>query len=234
VPAAAAAIRVFSSNGVRAVLEHLQPDLERRLGRPLTIEFSTASSLKRRIDAGEIVDVAILTSGLIDDLARGGRVVADSRRDLARVGVGVGMAAAARPLDVGTPEALREVLIGARSVAFTAEGQSRAAIDHAFDRLGIADAIRGKVVLKGPGEAPAAVAAGEAEVVLTLISEIVATPGLRLLGPFPADLQASIVFTAARGSHAQDVAAAEALLRDLSGPQFAAALPSHGFESVSR
>ncbi|MBF8301096.1 MAG: molybdenum transporter substrate-binding protein, partial [Acidobacteria bacterium] len=222
------------SNGVKSVIEALQPEIERAIGHSLSIEFSTAASLKTKIETGEAFDVAILTPPLIDDLIAQGKVAADSRVDIARAGVGVGARQGAPAADVGTSGALKGTLLKASSVAFTADGQSRITIDRAFDRLGIAEAMRPKIILKGPGEAPGAVAAGEAELVLTLMSEILPVPGLQLLGPLPSDLQGYVSFTAGRGVTATDANAATALLRHLSGPAVAAALKAHGLDAAIR
>ena len=232
-PPAPAAVRVLSSNGVRAVIEALQPDIERAIGHTLSIEFSTAASLKTKIEAGEAFDVAILTPPLVDDLIARGKVAADSRVDVARAGVGVGVRQGAPAVDVSTSDALKSALLKARSVTFTADGQSRATIDRAFNRLGIAEAMRPKIVLKGPGEAPGAVAAGEAELVLTLMSEILPVPGIELIGPLPSDVQGYVSFTAGRSANPKDAGAANALLRHLSNPTVVAALKAHGLEAVA-
>jgi molybdate transport system substrate-binding protein len=226
-------LRVFSSNGVRALLEDVQPVLAGTIQRPITFEFSTATALTRRIDGGDVPDVAVLTSALVDQLSAQGTLAAGSRRDVARVGVGVGVQAGSPAVDIGTPEALKTLLLGAKSVAFTAEGQSRAAIDNAFDRMGIADAMRAKTVLKGPGEAPAAVARGEAEIVLTLVSEMVDVPGLTLVGPLPDELQRHVTFTAARGARSSQPAAADQLIQALAGPESAARLARHGLSPAA-
>ena len=231
-PQTATAVRVLSSNGVKAVIDDLQPEIERTIGHTLSIEFSTAVSLKSKIEMGKAFDVAILTPALIDDLIAQGKVAADSRVDVARAGVGVGAQEGAPVADLSTPDALKSLLLKAKSVTFTAEGQSRSTIDRAFDRLGIADAMRPKTVLKGPGAAPAAVVAGEAELVITLMSEILPVPGLRLLGPLPADVQGYVTFTAGRSPNATEADAADALLRYLSGPAVTAALKAHGLEAV--
>ena len=233
-PQAPAAVRVLSSNGVRSAIEALRPEIERAIGHPLSIEFSTASSLKTKIEAGEAFDVAILTPALLDDLIAQGKVAADSRIDFARAGVGVGARQGTPAADVSTSGALKSTLLKARSVAFTAEGQSRSTIDRAFNHLGIAEAMRPKTLLKGPGAAPAAVAAGEAELVLTLMSEILPVPGLTLLGPLPADVQGYVTFTAGRSPNAKDGDAANALLRHLSEPAVTAALKAHGLEAVAK
>ena len=224
----AAPLRVFSSNGVRALLVDLQPELERAAGRPVAVEFSTAASLRRRIEAGDIPDVAILTSAIVDELETQGKLAADSGRGVARVGVGVGVRSDAPDADVSTPDGLKTLLQQAQSVTFTAEGQSRAAIDRAFERLGLVEAMRAKTILKGPGEAPGFVASGGAEVVLTLVSEMVEVPGLKVLGPFPAGLQQEVTFTAARGHDSRDVAAADWLVEAMSGPAAARRLAGHG------
>jgi molybdate transport system substrate-binding protein len=229
----AAPLRLLSSNGVRAAIEAAQPQIEMALGLRLSAEFSTATALKRRIDAGEPFDVTILTPALIDDLVTQNKAVADSRADLARVGVGVGARDGAPRSDVSTPEALKRTLLDAKVVAYTAEGQSRATVDRALAQLGIVDIVAAKSMLTGPGEGPRAVAAGKADLVMTLISEIL-IPGVQLLGPFPAEMQNYIVFTAARSPNARSAEAANALLRYLAGPDAAEILKAHALEPIAR
>ena len=232
VQAQPAPIRVLSTNGVKSVVEELQSDIERRVGRSLAIQFSTASSLARAIEVGEPFDVAILTPELLDGLIAAGKVTADSVVEIARSGVGVGARPATGSRDVSTAAALKETLLAAQSVAFTAGGQSRVTIDAAFARLGIVEPMRAKTLLLGPGEAPLAVAAGEAELVLTLVSEILPVPGLELVGPFPSQLQRYVSFAAASGRAAADPVAARALLEYLAGADFATALAKHGMEPL--
>ncbi|MGE0360089.1 MAG: substrate-binding domain-containing protein [Vicinamibacterales bacterium] len=225
-----APLRVFSSNGVRALLDDARPRLEQAAGRPLAIDYSTAAALRRRIEGGDVPDVAVLTASIVADLATQGRLAGDTRRDLARVGVGIGVRTGAPAADVGTADAVKALLLGARSVVFTAEGQSRATIDAAFEQLGIADAMRATSLLRGPGEAPGLVARGEAEVVLTLVSEIVEVPGVTLLGPFPPELQRYVTFSAARGTAAPDPSAADRLLAALAASELTNRLAAHGLE----
>ena len=228
-----APLRVFSSNGVRALLEDARPGIERAVGRPIAFEFSTATALRRRIDGGDVPDVAVLTSGLVDELAARGTLANASRRDVARVGVGVGVRTEAPSAAIGTADEFKTLLLAADSVVFTAEGQSRATIDAAFERLGIVEDMRARTLLKGPGEAPGVVARGEADVVLTLVSEMTGVPGLKLLGPFPPTLQTYVTFTAARGAAAPDVEAADRLLQALGGAAVAGQLPRFGLEPAT-
>ena len=225
-------LRLLSSNGVRAAIEAVQPQLEEATGLALSAEFSTAAALKRKIDAGEPFDVAILTPALIDDLVAQGLAVAESRSDLARVGVGVGAREGAPRSDVSTPEALKRTLLDAKVVAYTAEGQSRATVNNALAQLGIAAEVDAKSMLTGPGEGPGAVAAGKADLVMTLISEIL-IPGVQLLGPFPPEMQNYIVFTAVRSPKARNVEGANVFLRYLTGPEVAEAMKTHALEPIA-
>ena len=224
-------LRLLSSNGVRAAIEAVQPQMEMATGLRLSAEFSTAAALKREIDAGAPFDVAILTPALVDDLVAQGRAVAESRSDLARVGVGVGAREGAPRSDVSTPEALKRTLLDAKVVAYTAEGQSRATVNKALAQLGITAEVDAKSMLTGPGEGPGAVAAGKADLVMTLISEIL-IPGVQLLGPFPPEMQNYIVFTAVRSPNAQNVEGANTLLHYLMGPEVADAMKTHALEPI--
>jgi molybdate transport system substrate-binding protein len=228
------ALRVFSSNGVRVALEEMQPQIEVAVGLPVSFEFSTARTLVSRLDAGEAFDVAILTPELIDQLAAAGRVAVDSRIDVAQVGIGVGVRPDWPASDVASLDALRTLLLEAGSVAFGANGQSRQTNEAAFSRLGIAEEVRSKTRLTGPGEAPLLVVAGDVDVVLTLISELLREPGLRFLGPLPDELQGYIRFAAASSAASANPAAADVLMRFLLTPEFATALRRHGLEPVGR
>jgi molybdate transport system substrate-binding protein len=228
----AAPVRVLSSNGVKGIIDEVRPDIERAIGRPLSIEFSTSASLKPKIEQGEPFDVAILTPAMVDDLTSQGKIAAGSSVDIARSGVGVGNRAGAPRIDVSTPDALKRALLDAKKVAFTAEGQSRATIDRTFERLGITDAMRPKVMLLGPAGGPAAVAKGEADLTMTLVSEIIPIPGVQFLGPLPAELQSYVSFAAGRSANAKDREGADALLRQLSGRVVTSVLDKHGMEAV--
>ena len=227
------ALRVYSSNGVRIVLQEMQPRIEAAVGKPLSFEFSTARTLVQQLADGAAFDVAVLTPALIDELIDAGRVAADSRIDVARVGIGVGARQGTPARSVATLDELRSTLLAAGSVAFGANGQSRQTNEASFAALGIADDMRAKVRLTGPGEAPVLVAAGEVDLVLTLISELLREPGVQFLGPLPAEVQAYIRFAAGTSAGTHDRAAAAAFVRALSTADFAAALERHGLEPVT-
>lgn len=226
-------LHVYSSNGVRVILQENQSQIEQMIGKRLEFEFSTSRTLKDRIAAGETFDVAILTPSLIDELIELRKVVPGSRTEFARAGVGVGSRQGTPVKRVDTLDELRQTLLEAESVAYGANGQSRRTNEASFVTLGIEDEIRGKARLTGAGEAPVLVAEGEIELVLTLISELLREPGVQFLGPLPPEVQGYIRFAAGMSASAQDPATARALLDFLSSAAFVAALGEHGLEPVN-
>ena len=226
---AAEPLVVFSSNGVRALIESLDADLQRSSQSTVTYQFSTAASLKQRIQDGKAFDVALLTPAILQELEAGGLVRSGSQT-FARTGVGVGVRSGATLPNLDTPAALKSALLAASSVAYTAEGQSRAAVDRAFTALGIVDAMAPKARLLGPGQAPLAVAKGEADMVLTLSSEIVSVPGLQFAGSFPPPLNSDVAFAAGVSRSSRHQKAAEAFKAFLAGGDTGRALSRFGLE----
>ena len=227
-------LHVYSSNGVRSVLQEMQPQIEQALGKPIAFEFSTSRTLTDRIVAGEAFDVAVLTPALIDELVAAQKVVSESRARFAQVGVGVGSRAGAPTKSVSSLEDLRRTLLEAESVAYGARGQSRRTNEASFETLGISDEMRGKTRLSGAGEGPVLVAEGEVELVLTLISELLREPGVQFLGPLPPEVQGYIQFEAGVSAATRDPATGQALIDFLWTPAFVEALEQHGLEPISR
>ncbi len=210
------AVRVLASNGMKAVIEELQPQCERAIGHPLAIEFGSTSELKGKIEAGAPFDVAILTSDAIADLAKENRIASGTQTAFARSGVGVAVRAGAPKPDIGAPEALKRTLLAATSITFARDGATRASLEKMFERLGIAGELAPKLRLtQGSGLAMAGVASGQAAIGLTLMSEMLPVRGLDIVGPLPPDLQIYIEFGAGAGVHAEHAEAARALLASL-------------------
>ncbi len=229
----AAQVRVLASNGMRAVMEELKPRAERAAGKPLLIEYGTSTSLKARIDAGEVFDIAMMTSDLIDQLVKSGKLSAAGRADIARAGIGVGIRKGAAKPDLRTGEAYKRMLVNAKSVTYAGDGASRAFLERGFERMGIGDAMKAKTKLEqGSTQAAALVANGGAELLLTLVSEILPAPGVELVGPIPAEYQSYVSFAAGVGAKSGDAAAAGAIVKLLSGPAVAPVLKSKGMEPV--
>jgi len=225
-------LRVLSSNGPRAPIEDIRADIEAAIGYALDIEFSTSASLTDRIETGEPFDVAILTPALIERLVTGDHIESAPVQVFARSGVGIGAVQSAIERDVSTVAAMRTTLLAAESVTLTADGQSRRVSEAAFEALGITGEMEPKIVLAGPGEGPHVVVRGEAELVLTLVSEIVPIAGLSLIGPFPDELQDYVSFAAGISTESREADAARRLLEQLRSATMIRALEPHGMEAL--
>src|SRR5689334_18736628 len=195
--AQAAELKVLCSNGPREVMLELAPEFERASGHKLNLTFGLAAAFKQKIEAGEPFDVVVLVPALLDDVIRQGKVTGDSRAVIARAGNGLAIRAGASRPDIATPEAFKATLIDARSIAYAKAGQSGVYFVGLVDRLGIADALKGKGLPQATGaEVGAAVARGDAELGVLPVSEILPVKGVELLGPFPAGLQGYVVMEA--------------------------------------
>ena len=228
VEAQADAVRVLVSNGMKAAMEELRPQCERAIGHPLALQFDSTAGLKKKIESGEAFDVALVTSQAIDDLIKQGKL-AGSRAALGRVQLGIGIRAGAARPDIHTPEALKQTLRAAKTITYREDGASRSDIDKMFGRLGITAEMKSKVILtQGSGTSTDNVAAGKAQYVITLSSEIMTVRGLQLLDPLPREFRYDIPFEGAVSANARDAQAARALLAFLAGPKVALAFKATG------
>jgi molybdate transport system substrate-binding protein len=224
-------VRVLASNGVKAVLDEVLPQFERANGRKLATELGTTASIKQRIEKGEAFDVVIVTSEAVDDLIKAGRAAGATRVDLARSGIGVGIRRGAPKPDIRTPEALKRTLLGSKSLTYAGDGASRVHIETMIERLGIAEDMKRKIALtQGSARGLADVAAGQGDLAMTLISEILPIDGVELLGPLPAEFQSYVSFAAAVSVDAKDVDAGKALIEFLGGPSVAPTYKAMGME----
>jgi molybdate transport system substrate-binding protein len=229
VAAQATRVQVLSSVAFKGIIDETLPQWERVIGQPIEVEFNAAVATKMKIDAGEEFDVAILPTGLIDDLVKKGKISGGTRLEIARAPIGIGIRAGAPKPDIGTPEKLKRVLINAKSIAYPENGVSRSSIEKMFERLGIANEVRPKIIFpKGQGGLQATIAAGNAELVITLISEILPLRQIELLGPLPAELQNYIIFSAGVGAKSPNTEAAKALIKLISDPIMAPAFRANG------
>jgi molybdate transport system substrate-binding protein len=222
-PAAKAAdIKVISGGAFKQVLNALAAQYEKESGNKLDITYQTVGQHLALIrDGKEEFDVAVLTPEAIDGLVKDGKVVAGSRADLAKTGVGVVVKAGTPLPDIGTVDAFKRALLAAKSVAYIdpkAGGSSGIYVGRLLERLGIADAVNAKAVLVQGGEVASHVADGEAEIGIHQISEILSVPGAVLVGPLPAEIQNFTVYSAGLGAAAKDGATAAAVVKFLSGP----------------
>jgi molybdate transport system substrate-binding protein len=227
----AADLKVLASNGVKEALNELAPAFERDTGNKLVIAFGLAAALKRQIEAGEAFDLAILTSAGIADLAKQGKVDGASSAAIARSGVGIGIRKGGARPDIGTSEAFKRTMLAAKSISWAKEGQSGIYFAGLLERIGIAEQMKPKVVPAATGvEVGKLVASGQVELGVILVNELMATPGVEVLGPLPAELQNYTVFHAGVGVGSKDSSAAKALIKFLTTPSAGAVFKAKGQE----
>jgi molybdate transport system substrate-binding protein len=229
-----AEVKVLTAGAFKQVLLALLPEFEKQTGHHVTLENDTVGALTKRIEAGESFDLAVLTPAAIDGLAGKGKFAAGSRKDLARVGIGVVVKEGAPKPDISSDEAFKKALIAAHSIAYidpAAGGSSGIYVAGMLEKLGIAAEVKGKSKLIAGGAVAAHIANGEAELGIHQISEILPVKGVTLVGPLPADLQNYTIYAAALSTNAKEPDAAKALLATLTGPAAAGVLKSKGMEA---
>ena len=219
---------VLSSNATKAVVEELGPRFEKATGQRIAFTFANSAELKDRIDQGEAFDVALLTSSLIGQLVTSGRLTAASRTDIARAGVGVAIKAYTTKPDVSTADALKGALVHARSIAYVGQGASAVIMRGIFEKFGLTEAMNAKTHLVP--SAAHAVAAGEAELGFTQVSEILNVLGAEFAGPLPADLQVYTTFQAGVSAGSKSTAGAERFISLLTSSAAAPIIKAKGME----
>jgi molybdate transport system substrate-binding protein len=224
-------LHVMISDGMKTVVEELTPQIEHAIGRKLTVQFNSSKNLRDKIQAGEPFDAAILTSDVLDDLIKQGKITPVGRVDISRTGLGVGVRAGAAKPDISTPEALKRTLLNAKSVSFNPTGASATHTYDMFARMAITDAMKPKLMLDAEAGRPQMnVAAGKTELVISLIPEVKFFPGVDLVGPIPSEFQSYINFAGGVAANAQEAEAAKALMKFITGPAIVPVLKAKGME----
>lgn len=217
-----AIVKVMSAGAVKTMVTALGAEFERETGTKLDLNFGTAGALRDRLKGGEGADLVILPAESIVAMEKSGTVVSGSRVDLGRTVTGVVIKEGAAVPDISTPEAFKQALLKARTVAYTdpkAGGSSGTMFAALLEKLGVAEPIGKKAVLGVNGhDVAVSVAEGRAEIGTTFISEVLPVPGTKVVGPLPGDLHNANTYTAAIPSAAVSRDMASALLRKLTDP----------------
>jgi molybdate transport system substrate-binding protein len=214
----AAEINVLSTVGMQPATPELFSQFEAATGHRVAVTYGLAAVLTTKFLEGAPADVLILTSPIIDGLAKQGKVVTESKKDVARSGVGVAVKAGAPKPGISTPEALKAAVLSATSIGYSREGASGVAFARVLERLGIAEQVRAKYKDTGT-KAGEMLAGGEIDLAAAQIPELMAVPGVEVVGPLPAELQTVTIFSVGLATEAQAPGAAKALIEFLSGPR---------------
>jgi len=214
----------------RQLLAELTAAYTERTGRPVLIESVGGVDAAKRVQAGEGFDLVVLASDAIARLASAGHLLADSTVNLAHSGVAVAVRAGTRLPDIGSEDALRQAVLAAPSLGYST-GPSGVALARLFERWGIADQIRDRLVTAPPGvPVGSLVATGDVALGFQQRSELIHLDGITIVGPLPAAVQITTIFSGAVTAgctQAQDV---RALLDFMASDTSAAAIRSQGME----
>jgi molybdate transport system substrate-binding protein len=233
--AVAADIKVLAGSAVDTAFAVLIPQFERATGDKVLFDGDGAiGQMAKRVDAGEPVDVLVVSRKQIEALEQNGRLVPGTARVIARMGVGVFVRKGAAKPDISTPEAFKAAMLGAKSIGYNDPALGAPVSLYLlglFERMGIAREMKEKtVVFKQRTERFAPVARGEVEIGFNQLGEIIVQPGIDLVGPLPAPVQNYTLFTAAAVAAGQNHDGARRFIDFIGSRDAAAVFKAKGFE----
>jgi len=159
-----------------------------------------------------------------------GKLVASTRASFAKSGIYVAVRSGAPAPDISSAGALKGSVLAAKSIAYSG-GASGTYMISMLQRLGIYDDVKSKAVVTKPNEPVGEkLVRGEAELGFHQLSELIAVKGVDIMGPLPAELQETTVFSRALHSAAQEPEATSVLIKFLTAPGAEKALRKHGLD----
>jgi len=220
-------IKVMLSAAFKEAYLELTPQFEKATGHRISSVWVPSVKMMERLKGGETADLAILSAAALEEMMKAGIVA--QRFDIAKCGVGVAVKAGAPKPDISSGEAVKRAVLAAKNIAYST-GPSGIYLVKLFERMGISEAIKGKIT-RVQGEPAGAVAArGDAELAFQQVCELLPVPGIELVGPLPPDIQEITTFSAGIHAKAQEPAAARALVDYFKAPAAAAVIRRKGME----
>jgi len=226
----AAEINVISTQATQEAYLELVAQFEKASGHKVTTLFNGTLNVQKRLAGGEPYDLIIMAGPAIDEQIQLGHALAGSRVDLAKSGTGLAVRKGAPKPDIGSVDALKKTLLTVKSIGYST-GPSGVYMLSVFERLGIADQVKGKLKQAPSGVfVGTLIANGDAEVGFQQIAELMHFAGIDYVGPLPGDLQRMTMFSAGIHSGAKQADAARALVKFLTAPPAAPVIRKHGLE----
>ncbi len=221
-----AELKVLTARAGATVLEKIGPEFERTTGNKLDVVSGFGPAFVQQINRGEPFDVLIAGPPVIDGLIRDRKLLADSRLNLLRSGMGVEARAGAPKPDVGSVDAFKRALREARSIGYIKVNR----VDELIGRLGMTEELHSKVRVPDADIVSELVAKGELELGIVVITQILTTPGVELVGPLPAEVQYFVQFVAGVSANSKAPSTARDLLRFFSLPAAIQVIKGQGME----
>jgi molybdate transport system substrate-binding protein len=232
-PASAGELRMLGTGASRAIIEGMARQFEAATGHRIALVTDTAGGGTRRVLSGEAYDVIMIVPSAIDDLIARGHAVAGTRRDIASVGVGVGVREGETRPDISTVAAFIAALRAAPRIAYVdpaAGGTSGIYFRNWLERNGLAAEMAPKTRLQAGGYVAELVAKREADLVVHQISEILPVKGVVMIGPLPAEIQLTTTYSAGLSASARDPALARAFIDHMTSPAAGEIIRAAGME----
>jgi molybdate transport system substrate-binding protein len=224
----AAELNVLAGGAMTGPMQELGAQFERASGHKLVFRFGTTPELIKLATGGGPFDLGVVPVDVMKNAAARAKFAAGTTTDIARVGLGIAVRAGASKPDISTPDALKQTLLKAQSIASILESATGYQILRVFERLDISEAMKAKVKsLAAPAQLVQAVANGEVELGVFL-TNVLTAPGLDLVGPFPAEVQLNVVFTSAVAVDTKNEEAAKAFIAFLQTPAATAVIKAKG------
>jgi molybdate transport system substrate-binding protein len=233
---ARAELNVMISGGFSLAYREVLPEFERTTGIAVATASAAsqgtgANTMKAQLERGVRADVVILSREGLSELMAAGRIVGGTDVNLARVPIGAAVRLGKPKPAIDTVDAFKRTLLNARSIAVPGSTSGIFLMNEVFPGLGIADKVSLKVGPRG-SDATAMVAAGDADIVLAPVSELVNVAGIEFAGRLPAEVQLIQVFAAAIVAGSNHREEAKRLIEFLASGQAAAAIEKSGMEPL--
>ena len=223
---------VGTAGPVPDLMGALVPMFERASGHKVTVKFQPVPTTINQLKEGATIDVVVAGTEVLDDLAKNGQLVTGTNAKFMISRVGLAVRAGAPKPDISTPAALKVALLAAKNIAYS-QGASGQHFLTVIERLGLVDALKSKIVIVQGRPVGAAVAAGEAEIGVQQVAELLPVAGITLVGPLPGDLQKLIPYSAGVPSKAKEQDAAKAFVRFLASEAVVSVLKQKGMDPAS-
>ena len=224
----AADIKVMSDSPLEPALTKVVDLYRQQTHNHVSLVFDPSPVVKKRIEDGEAADVVIVQPDFAEDLSKSGKASAGDRPIIAHVGVGLGNRKDGPAYDISTEEKLRKTLLGADLIVFN-NVKSGQAFANALERLGIAETLKPKIVRTTPNGIFEPVLKGKGnDMVAGTIPLIATTPGIKLLGPLPGDLQSILTYTAVLMTNTSQRDTAEGFIKFLVSPEAKGTFAANG------
>ncbi|ASL46863.1 hypothetical protein bAD24_III05695 [Burkholderia sp. AD24] len=224
----AAGIMVMSDSPLEPALSKVVDLYRQQTHNQVSLVFDPSPVVKKRIEGGEAADVVIVQPDFAEDLTKSGKASAGERPIIAHVGVGLGNRKDSPAYDISTVEKFKNTLLGADLLVFNSV-KSGQAFESTLERLGIAETLKPKIVRTTPNGIFEPVLKGNGnDIVAGTIPLIATTPGIKLLGPLPGDLQSILAYTAVLMANASQRDTAEGFIKFLMSPNARATFAENG------